>query len=1327
MRKQLYCLLMALTFPLALIGDNYVIINQVMYDTPLNEQTNISPCCNGEYIELYNAGTSSVLLDGWRITGDGNTEVYQFSNETTISAGGFLILACRRGNDNPFQISDLYTLPVNADYTILYQNKIMLANGGENITLYNTANDIIDQMHYDGTSNTSNPNRLHAENPNNYPGDSCKSLHRTSVEFDSTGKAIPGTSQWQTHNMSFAVCMLPYASYQEDYLFGEQSLPTGENFILSVTPLDPVSRIGLTNGQLSVSSGIRTMTAIHYMDGLGRQEQTITMNAAPDGQDFVSLVEYVGKRKQGKLWLPVTSHTEGQRTDVADLKSQAQSDYDDEYPYEETQYEASALRRVNKHSKPGTSYHNHEATMSYTVCDGSEQVRVYTMKNDSVLKTSGENYAPYTLYQTTDTDEDGKTMTVYTDRSGRTIAEDRGGNRTYYVYNELGRLCIVLPNISPSKLNNGEYSPDNVTLRATAYCYRYDNNGNLIYKRLPGCKPQYMVYDRLGQLVLKQDGNQRNANKWTMCAYDSLGRNLYIAEIVLEQNHEYLRNLFAGQWQVEHYGSNQQNMIAGTGYASSILGNAGIHLLTVNYYDNYNYQDMLPASVRQGLSYEQEQGYGQMYENVTGLLTATRIYALSEDSCNITAYYYDAHGRIVQSRSTTPAGTDKTAVSTAYNFDGTIIQQQIAHETPDFFVQEHYRYTYDQIGRLQKTYYQLNNEAEILLSEFLYDNKGRLAQNLLHNHRDAINYSYDMRNVLTGLNNNHFSERLFYADKLDSLPSFVHACYNGNIAATLTTHANVTDTFAYEYNPQNRLAHSLRINGNSQALSEAFSYDAAGNITLLKRYNGNRLIDSLAYSYGNDGNQLLSVTDNGHDEDRYEVVEYHNGSVQADTTMRYDANGNLIYDADRGISMIRYNILNLPDTIQFMNGNQIVNLYDATGRKYRSIAYTVLSTPLTPQYDIVPYTFESEDVTYFVIGYSRNIEHYLTPADTTIRIYNSIGYFDADSVYYHYIKDRLGNICAVVNTMADTLVQSTHYYASGVPMAQSSNRGTQPYLYNSKEFVEAHGLNTYDYGFRGYYAPIGRFKSIDPLAEQTPWQSPYAYAGNNFINNIDWMGLMGLTSMANDNSCHYIVIDTEGYMKGGVDDGDISIYMDEDGTWTEENGKDGLKRVGIMILPFEVYMAEMLLNQGKYKAPGLYDGQWTFSASLSIGAQMGFKDEVADIRIKEANLNLMAVELINISMTLTTDEKYKISYIGKNNRTKITQDVTLGPFSLAHDFLINSTTCNYIPTTENIYFTQWSSIFNKALNNNGFIEVHWSRALVIGVSVSFSGNIYYEP
>ena len=38
---------------------------------------------------------------------------------------------------------------------------------------------------------------------------------------------------------------------------------------------------------------------------------------------------------------------------------------------------------------------------------------------------------------------------------------------------------------------------------------------------------------------------------------------------------------------------------------------------------------------------------------------------------------------------------------------------------------------------------------------------------------------------------------------------------------------------------------------------------------------------------------------------------------------------------------------------------------------------------------------------------------------------------------------------------------------------------------------------------------------MDPLCEQTPWQSPYAYAANNFINSIDYMGLKPVPAIIN--------------------------------------------------------------------------------------------------------------------------------------------------------------------------------------------------------------------
>ena len=45
-----YGLLLMALLTLSLRADNYVIINQVMYDSPLNEKTNESPYSNGEFI-----------------------------------------------------------------------------------------------------------------------------------------------------------------------------------------------------------------------------------------------------------------------------------------------------------------------------------------------------------------------------------------------------------------------------------------------------------------------------------------------------------------------------------------------------------------------------------------------------------------------------------------------------------------------------------------------------------------------------------------------------------------------------------------------------------------------------------------------------------------------------------------------------------------------------------------------------------------------------------------------------------------------------------------------------------------------------------------------------------------------------------------------------------------------------------------------------------------------------------------------------------------------------------------------------------------------------
>ena len=86
---------------------------------------------------------------------------------------------------------------------------------------------------------------------------------------------------------------------------------------------------------------------------------------------------------------------------------------------------------------------------------------------------------------------------------------------------------------------------------------------------------------------------------------------------------------------------------------------------------------------------------------------------------------------------------------------------------------------------------------------------------------------------------------------------------------------------------------------------------------------------------------------------------------------------------------------------------------------------------------------------------------------------------------------------------------------------------------------------TSNLGARGYYATIVRFTSIDPLAENTPWQSPYSYASNNFIAEIDWMGLGGYNAYNNDLfiTPHLTIVDESGNIIVQVVNEDYTVYM----------------------------------------------------------------------------------------------------------------------------------------------------------------------------------------
>ncbi|WP_260393720.1 RHS repeat domain-containing protein [Dysgonomonas mossii] len=113
------------------------------------------------------------------------------------------------------------------------------------------------------------------------------------------------------------------------------------------------------------------------------------------------------------------------------------------------------------------------------------------------------------------------------------------------------------------------------------------------------------------------------------------------------------------------------------------------------------------------------------------------------------------------------------------------------------------------------------------------------------------------------------------------------------------------------------------------------------------------------------------------------------------------------------------------------------------------------------------------------------------------------GYIER-GVYHYYMTDHLGNNRVGVNA-SGTATQRNHYYPFGTAFAENTTdeQKKQPYKYSGKELDQMHGLNLYDYSARYYESAIGRFTTVNPLAEKYYNISPYAYVENNPLKYID--------------------------------------------------------------------------------------------------------------------------------------------------------------------------------------------------------------------------------
>ena len=472
-----------------------------------------------------------------------------------------------------------------------------------------------------------------------------------------------------------------------------------------------------------------------------------------------------------------------------------------------------------------------------------------------------------------------------------------------------------------------------------------------------------------------------------------------------------------------------------------------------------------------------------------GSLTGSAVTVSGSSTKIYKGYYYDVKGRVTKVvQNNLLGGYDVT--NTVYTFTGQPATVTHSHTASGKSTRtEVYTYSYDHADRVSKVEHTLGG-TKITLADYTYDSFGRLSTKSLHGSAaNKLTYAYNLRSWLTGITSTRFTQNLYYNTGVGT------ARYNGNISSMTWKSGNESTVRGYKftYDGLDRMLNATYgetagISTNANRFSENVTgYDKNGNIKGLQRYGqlsstAYGMIDNLTLTLN--GNQLNRVDDAVAASTYNGGFEFKNGANAADE-YSYDANGNLTKDLNKGISGITYNFLNLPNVVTFSDGSTITYTYGADGTKLRTV-HKIGSTTTTTDYcgNVV---------------YENGVQKLLLTEEGYVTL--------SDSKYHYYLKDHQGNNRVVIS-QSGTVEETNHYYPFGGAFASTSN--VQPYKYNGKELDSKKGLNWYDYGARHYDAALGRFTTVDSLAEKHYSESLYTYCYSNPINCIEPNGKDGI-------------------------------------------------------------------------------------------------------------------------------------------------------------------------------------------------------------------------
>lgn len=883
------------------------------------------------------------------------------------------------------------------------------------------------------------------------------------------------------------------------------ALSNNQNYIVTYTP-----RVAeITNPADPNNTTCQVMATVQYFDGLGRPLQMVQVKASPSLRDIVQPVAYDQFGREAVKYNPYSilpsSPSDGsyKTNAIADQASfytnpsnpstwNAPNVTKNLFPFAATNFEPSPLNRVLEQGAPGDAWQltgnsaannpGHTTKLDYATNDApsltsgsgrwAKQYAVSLDVNGKPTLIDQGSYGANQLYVNVSKDEnwtstDGKAGTgeEYVDKEKRVVLKrmfNTGGEvlSTYYVYDDLGNLSFVLP--PKSEADSG--LPSAIILNSLCYQYRYDERNRAIEKKLPGKGREYIVYNKIDQVVATQDSMQRLNNQWAFIKYDGIGRIVMTGlwnNSGTAINQSGVKALVYGQ--TINWETRDNNNTSGKYYTNNNFPTSSINTyLSINYYDDYNIPN-LPGT------YDQHTTFSQMTRS---LLTASLTNVLGSSDMLWMAQYYDDKGRIVKSIEQHYLGGSSNLntnnydeISNTYDFTNAITSTTRIHHAitkPDLTIAN--TYDYDHVGRKIRTWENINSSGNILLSKSDYNEVGQLKTKHLHSIDNGINflqhvsYQYNERGWLKKDSSSLFVMQLKYND--GAVPK-----YNGNISEQYWGLANTLNkSYQYTYDKMNRLLGGVSNEGFSE---QNITYDKIGNANYVSRSTPS--LPTVNYTFNYNGNQLTYV--NGLSSNSYQ----------------YDGNGNVSYDAHNNAN-VTYNILNLPMNI---SGSKTINyVYDAGGSKLSRTSANA--------------TFGKEEYIRGIQYKNGVIEFFPTEEGSAMR--NSDGSYS----YEYVLTDHLGNTRVRFDDSSHVarLIQKDDYYPFGLSYNRYSFGSRNNYLFNKKEWQEE--LAQYDYGMRFYDPVVLRWNSIDPKAEKFAAFTPYNYAFDNPILVIDLDGQEGI-------------------------------------------------------------------------------------------------------------------------------------------------------------------------------------------------------------------------